>query len=531
MKSLGIRDRLDDQLNPIVVKELRQAVQSKFVVAVLLLFLLVQVAFIGIFLVVTRLNGSLEKLETEPGRTVFEVLQVILLVTCLLFIPSYTGIRLAAERSDTNVDLLFISTLRPRAIIWGKFVAAIVLAVLIFSACTPFMTFTYLLRGIDLPTMLLVVTIDFLTVAMTVQLAIFLAVIPANWAIKGLLLFGGFAALLAIAAITLTSTTTLIFLGTGTPFDLPAFWAIFSCNVVLALAIMSLFHTWSVALISPPSANRALGMRLWMLGIWLVTGVVFGVWNQVLASDRNDPLSTWVVFQAMLCSLGIIIAINEREQWAPRLARTIPRRWWLRLPAFLLYSGAAGGVLFALLQCCLTWVAAQVWQVSPGTGQSGTSGVVRVEPLRLTLQVMAMVVLYTYDYALAAVLVRRVLVQVKAIYTWIIMVVLVALGSAVPFLVSFLWLFRDWHFHLHYYVLLGNPFAAVYAAGDPRYESRYHVDFFFFAGLMAGILTALNVPWSVRQIRGFRPYRPPKSAPIPPNVVSASQMDVTKTAG
>src|SRR5205823_4778714 len=79
------------------------------------------------------------------------ILQGILLFTCLLFIPAYTGIRLAAERSDINVDLLFISTLRPRAIVRGKFVAALVLAVLIFSACTPFMTFSYLLRGLDVP--------------------------------------------------------------------------------------------------------------------------------------------------------------------------------------------------------------------------------------------------------------------------------------------------------------------------------------------------------------------------------------------
>src|SRR5262249_44895141 len=51
MKSLGILAWLDDGLNPIVVKELRQAVRSRFVVAVLLLFLLLQVLYIGVYLV------------------------------------------------------------------------------------------------------------------------------------------------------------------------------------------------------------------------------------------------------------------------------------------------------------------------------------------------------------------------------------------------------------------------------------------------------------------------------------------------
>ena len=40
----AILQRTDDLLNPIVVKELRQAVQGRFVVGVLILFLLISVA-------------------------------------------------------------------------------------------------------------------------------------------------------------------------------------------------------------------------------------------------------------------------------------------------------------------------------------------------------------------------------------------------------------------------------------------------------------------------------------------------------
>src|SRR5262249_44079794 len=128
---------------------------------------------------------------------VFAVLQGILLATCMVFIPAYTGMRLGAERSDVHVDLFFITTLRPRAIIAGKFVAAIVLAILIFSACMPFMAFTYFLRGIDLPSIFFVIAFDFLVVTVTVMLAIFLAVIPANRILKALLgLIGLFIGLL-----------------------------------------------------------------------------------------------------------------------------------------------------------------------------------------------------------------------------------------------------------------------------------------------------------------------------------------------
>jgi hypothetical protein len=41
--------RLDDFLNPIVVKELRQAVRSRFVSGVLMLLLVIQLLVVGLF--------------------------------------------------------------------------------------------------------------------------------------------------------------------------------------------------------------------------------------------------------------------------------------------------------------------------------------------------------------------------------------------------------------------------------------------------------------------------------------------------
>ncbi len=50
----------------------------------------------------------------------FTFVQGILLGTCLVIIPAMTGVRLAVERSDVNVDLLFISSLSPRAVLWAS---------------------------------------------------------------------------------------------------------------------------------------------------------------------------------------------------------------------------------------------------------------------------------------------------------------------------------------------------------------------------------------------------------------------------
>src|SRR6266496_2721146 len=226
MKSAGFLEKIDDAINPIVVKELRQAVHSRFVVAVVLMFLIIQILFLGIYLTAAGIGGRLESIDFQAGRTVFTVLQAILLGTCMLFLPAYTGARLAAERSEVNTDLLFITTLQPRKIISGKLASAAILAILIFSACAPFMAFTYFLRGIDLVSIFFVVAMDFFVVLGSVHLMVFLAVIPANRVLKAFLGVIGFAALLLIFGMALQGTILLALEGIAAMIENREFWAI-----------------------------------------------------------------------------------------------------------------------------------------------------------------------------------------------------------------------------------------------------------------------------------------------------------------
>ncbi len=181
-----IGGRLADLINPIAVKEMRQAVKSKLVAWVLMLFLLVQLVVIAVVLVFSE---EFDNFNAGPG--VFMTILGVLLGTCLLFLPAITALRLASERSDSNIDLLFITTLRPRHIMWGKLVAATILTLLFFSACLPFMTLTYLFRGLDLPSMFVLLGLDFLVVMLCIQGAILLAACPGKLVARGIrFLFG-----------------------------------------------------------------------------------------------------------------------------------------------------------------------------------------------------------------------------------------------------------------------------------------------------------------------------------------------------
>src|SRR5215212_1078206 len=144
-----LRERLDNWVNPIMVKELRQAVRGRFVATVLTLALLAQCVAIAAIILSGKVNAEL--FSNEPaGPAAFTAIFTVVFMACLFFVPLYVGVRMVTERSDTNVDLFFITTIRPRAIVFGKLQAVLALVTLMFSAALPFLVFSYVLRGIDL---------------------------------------------------------------------------------------------------------------------------------------------------------------------------------------------------------------------------------------------------------------------------------------------------------------------------------------------------------------------------------------------
>jgi hypothetical protein len=515
---------MGDAINPIVIKELRQAVQSRFVVGVLCVFLLAQIVFIGIYLVIQSIDGTLYQVDFRAGGHVFLILHGVLLATCMLCIPAYTGIRLAAERSEVHVDLFYISTLRPRSIVAGKFAAAMMLAVLIFSACTPFMTFTYFLRGIDIAGIFFAIGFDLLAVAVATMIALFLAVVPANRVLKVLLGLAGFFVGLFVFFFVLSGTVAWLDDTLMSALDDPEFWLECLAGVLNVIVAVVLLFTCAVALLSPLSANRTLIVRL---GITLLCILTAPVYIGCAAGTNTEwPIVEWLMTTGILASLGLLIAVSEREQWAPRVARSIPRRWWLRPIAFLFFAGAAGGVIWASLLGfgCLAALPLLVllWPEAPAQFAGAY--------VQATALVMLVMLGYFYGYGLTAVLLRNTILRIRPVFTWALTLALLALGSGLPYLLTLLVQYRAWSFWDVYPWLVTDPVAGMIAIG--KQSDAAGLITLTFLGIWAVAISLLNVPWFVRQMRRFRPY-PVSTAPsgeLLRPILSATPMDVTRTA-
>ncbi len=458
MSMSALVDRVDDWINPIVIKELRQAVKSRVVVGILMVFMGVQLLLLGWFMLAE--TGDDSNIDWTAGNKVFQGQQGILMFTLMLLVPAYAAVRLGAERSDYNVDLLFISTLRPRSIISGKLFAALVLAMLIFSTCAPFMTFTYLLRGIDIPTILTVLGIDLLFMLISSMLALFLAAVPGPRAIKFFLAFLGFIFLALLCWGMIGTTLGLIMGGTAFFGDLFDFWVVLGVTVAGLLGLVGMVFFYSVALISPPTSNRILPMRVYLFALWLIMGgSLFGVSYSYKPNPSIGPIIFWVLGGTILACVQFCISICERERWGPRVKRSIPRRLWVRLPAFLFWTGSAGGITLTTLLAAGTLWSAWWWCNKFGTGSLDWEG------LLTFLDVMMIIFLYTYCYGLTAVLVRTHILagQMKSSLTWLVGLLLVGLGSSIPAVIAYFFFSDQFRYSNDGgWWMLPNPIMAVY---------------------------------------------------------------------
>ncbi|MEM9415975.1 MAG: hypothetical protein AAGA29_10945, partial [Planctomycetota bacterium] len=509
---------IDDRMNPIVVKELRQAVNSMFVNTILLLFLVVLLLVLGGYLLLSETG------RTNAGGEVFMVLHAIMLSTCLLFTPLYVGIRLGCERSGVNTDLLFITTIKPSSIVWGKLISGMAIAMLIFSACAPFMVITYLMRGIDLPTIFLILGLDVLVILGVIQVALTVASMPVSAVVKafvGLAALGGIG-MLCVGVLVMAAELAIdgvLFYG-ASAMD---FWGPVITMILFGLAIAGLLFFVAVAMLTASTANRARPLRLYITAVWLVTGVIAVAHDWGFLPDLYfNAVEVWTITSLIFLSLILVCSGSEREAYGNRLLWKVPRRVWLRPIAFLTTSGAAAGLIWAGMLIAATIVTAWVCSSMHGpahlTGSSSPYSVWGRQPLDFTRDIAYAlpVPVYALAYILTGILLRKGLMGqganpiTAAAFAFLLMIVFTIL----PFIGLFVVMGDDWDRASDVWYIL-NPFATL--SHEPG--SEYWVLALIFSGAWAGITLLFLTPWMLRQIRSYRPLSPQApetAAPVTP---------------
>lgn len=355
----------DNWSNPILVKEIRQAVKGKFLIVILGLILMIQLIMWWIF----TLPSSY---QVTTGLGAYGGMLALFGISLGFCMPLYTGWRLLVERM--NHDLLYVSALSPFQIIWGKFMASASIILIVFTTFLPFFYLTLLLGGIDFLTITytLLVILTALLTSVTFTIFLFSGVVPILLRVFLILMFFGGNIYLGSMAFM---TAYFMFEDFGFMQDLNL---IYSVSWVLGgILVNGLFIVLSAAIISPGSSNRAFAPR-----IYTTFMVAAGAAIMILVINLSEipPLpgvyyavamfiAMFVLLTGLLCYL---ISASGRFSYGMRLKKAIPTGPIKKLICFPFYSGAANGIIWSLGFIALAFAA--MFTISALANLNGGSG-------------------------------------------------------------------------------------------------------------------------------------------------------------
>jgi hypothetical protein len=488
--------RVDDWVNPIVVKELRQAVRGKTAAAMLSFFLFVETATLGFALLRTQLLSEASGGALGEGTRAFSILLGVLLGTAFLFVPVATWFRMTSERNDQNLDLLFVTTLTPGEIASGKLLAGGFLTAWLFSASLPFLTFTYFLRGVDFFTVLVLLTIGYLGVLAATQVALLAATIPGTKVFRSLVALLALWGVVTIATLTIAGSVALISSGAMVLFVSQD--ARIAATVMLATfaSLFAVARVLTTACLTPQVANRARPVRITFTIIWVVAlGLVRP--RDPRLGRRGLRRGLWGTY-AILALTALLASASERDRLGPRVLRDVPAGG-RRLLAFPFFSGAASGFTWSLLVAAVTTLAGVV--AVPFLGALATRGSDDVET---ALVAGPGVLAYMLFYALAGRFLRERLLssRVSEGHTWVVSMLLAVLASVVPVLVGILGLsVHEQDQSLFPWIAL-NPFSVLNATHRPVY--------LVVGAVLAAVAVLPRIPWLLRRVEEF--HKPGEAA-------------------
>lgn len=496
---------LGDRVNPILVKETRQALKSRqFVVTFTLVLIL---AWAWSILGVSMIGPSIY--YAARGFDLFQGYYVILAVPLMVIVPFGAFRSLASEREDGTYELLSITTLRPRQIVGGKLGSAMLQMLVYFSAIAPCLAFTYMLKGIDVPTIAYVLYYSFIaSLGLSVIGLVVATLTPEkHWQIvlSVVFLFGLGAALWSALILVMGA------LPSAPPaFQDRTFWII---NAIIQTAYWGyfvLFYCAAAAQLTFASDNRSTRLRQVMIAHQaLLTGWV--VWGFREAEGELVILIIYFMLSGIHWALMGMFLNSEVGDISLRVKRQLPQSFLGRAFFTWFNPGPATGWMFTvanLLSALIIGAALSTFgylfypnRTGPPLGSAPHLLVVAFGFL-----MFAYIVVYLGLGRLLVALVRR-FSPVTISSAVSMQLLLVLAGSGIPLSVH--WMMPDIR---RYYSLLEitNPFYSLYEVVDVHDFIPEVVALMILVPLAAAGVALMNLPGvvtAVRQVRLAKPRR------------------------
>ncbi|MDD4890129.1 MAG: hypothetical protein PHU85_09380, partial [Phycisphaerae bacterium] len=310
---INFASAFDDRSNPILVKEVRQGMRNRG-------FLIIYGLLLAGLMVLSTCIALLGRDESNVGGTLFYVLAGCMVVVAFLFMPVMAFRSFMAEREQQTMEVLLVSGLDARRIVRGKLFGAALQLSLYVAVIVPFMAMSFLLRGVDIISILTVVGVILLYGVLTLMASIWWASVSgsagrSNIGLILLILFCGIGTLYGIGA----GVGLLMFAGRPALHIEGRVWAGMAVGVA---AWTWFYHQMTVNSLMFGTANRATRSRVAFLVVLVVqTGLV--LWMRDSGIDYQ-AFCNGMGWTSLLVYVAAVGAATETAGWSRRIARQMP---------------------------------------------------------------------------------------------------------------------------------------------------------------------------------------------------------------
>lgn len=338
-------------LNPILVKETRQALKSKQFSWTFMLLIIFTIAWTLIAVISSIPNVYYD----SDGSSFLLGYVVILMLPSLLVIPQVAFRSMSSELEDGTFETLSLSMLSPKQVVYGKLSVAALQLTVYLSILAPCIALTYLLQGVTLESIAALLLVNGAVSMFLCSISILMASIGRSRTLQ--IKFSVFLVLLQLFAIVCMFPfiwTCLSFQG----LDEPGWTAVaVFCLFLGGYAWIALRCAWSS--IDMPSANRSTPVRVavFVVGMAIVIVGVFLVLtknlDQTLFNDSILIVATlswihWGITGGMMMGESGIVTYRAR--------RTLPDSYFGRLFLTWFNPGAGPAYLLVILSFFGPWL-------------------------------------------------------------------------------------------------------------------------------------------------------------------------------
>lgn len=334
-------ERFGDGLNPILVKETRQALKSRQFVITFSVLLFAALAWTVV--------GSLSMMPTiytSPSAPRMLIgYYLVLALPMLLVVPLAAYRSLEGEIDDGTLELLSITTLGAWQIVLGKLASAMLQMLLYFVALFPCVAYAYTLRGVDLPTTALIIAIVLVAALMLTVISLFFAPLARSRT-------GRISTLLAVMLTLLIAewgiavlVISMILYGNPMSFE----WQFFlvTATVLISLSLGHLLLTTTAAQLTPESENRSTHIRLSLLVLTAIIFMLCMLAVQTLGRDGVDAAQVLLILLTILWTIASAMMTAESAVMTPRVRRELPNSFLSRCLLTWLTPGPSTGLIFS----------------------------------------------------------------------------------------------------------------------------------------------------------------------------------------